>query len=162
MIYILAALVVGFYSQMIVKFWLAVRKFGKWKETISREHHQFAIDATSIFAAPMIVYWAARDWFGFSLPFIHKAPTESWECQLMAVLSACICLTLGYFNGRNRFLNGTDAGIAEAALRYLITRQIITAAEVAAAMPYGITAAEVEAAVPSGQTIDVIAYEVRK
>ena len=85
MIYILAALVVGFYSQMVVNFWLAVRKFGKWNETIGREHHLFAMDGVSLFAALMVVYWAAHDWFGFSLPLFQKAPAASWECMFMAV-----------------------------------------------------------------------------
>lgn len=56
MIYILAALVAGFYSQLVVSFWLSVRKFGKWNETIGREHHMFAMDGVSLFAALMVVY----------------------------------------------------------------------------------------------------------
>ncbi len=149
MIYILAALVAGFYSQLVVSFWLSVRKFGKWNETIGREHHMFAMDGVSLFAALMVVYWAAHDWFGFSLPLFQKAPAASWECMFMAVSCAVASLAIGYFNGRERFTNATHAGIAEAALRFLATRQIITAAEVARAMP-------------NGRIIDITAREVRK
>lgn len=149
MIYILAALIVGFYAQMVINFWIAVRKFDKWKETIGREHHLFAMDGVSLFAALMVVYWAAHDWFGFSLPLFQKAPAESWECMLMALFCAVGCLSIGYFNGRERFNNPTLAGIDEAALRFLAARQIITAAEVAQAMS-------------NGQIIDITPREVRK
>lgn len=149
MIYVLAALVVGFYSQLVVKFWLTVRKFGKWNETIGREHHMFAMDSVSLFTALMVVYWAAHDWFGFSLPLFPKAPMASWECTLLAISCAVASLTIGYFNGRERFTKATHAGIAESALRFLATRQIITAAEVAQAMS-------------NSQVIDITAHEVRK
>lgn len=149
MIYILAALVVGFYSQLVVNFWLAVRKFGKWNQTIGREHHLFAMDGVSIFAALMVAYWAAHDWFGFMLPLFQKEPAPSWLSMFMAVFCAVVCLGIGYFNGRERFTNATHAGIAEAALRFLAARKIITAAEVAHAMP-------------SALVIDVVSREVRK
>ena len=67
----------------------------------------------------------------------------------MAVSCAVASLAIGYFNGRERFTNATHAGIAEAALRFLATRQIITAAEVAHAMP-------------NGRVIDVTSREVHK
>ena len=67
----------------------------------------------------------------------------------MAVSCAVASLAIGYFNGRERFTNATHAGISEAALRFLATRQIITAAEVAQGMP-------------NGRVIDITAREVRK
>ncbi len=149
MIYVLAALVVGFYAQLVVNFWLAVRKFGKWNETIGLEYNLFAMDSVSLFAALMVAYFAAHDWFGFSLPIYQKAPLASWESMLLAVSCAAACLTIGYFNGRERFTVATHAGIDEAVLRWLAARQIITAAEVAHAMPNGLV-------------VDITAREVRK
>lgn len=134
MIYILSSLLAGLYAAMIIGFWRDVCRFGKWHETAGHNPHMFGMDGLSVYLALMVCYYAASDWFGFTLPLFHKGPPVSWESTLMAVVCAAASVTIGYFNGRERFLSPTYAGRREATLRFLAAHQIIDAAEVAAVL----------------------------
>ena len=82
MIYVLSGLLAGLYAAMVIGFWRDVRRFGKWKETIGREVHMFAMDGVSIYAALMVAYFAANDWHGFTLPLFSQGQLMSWQATL--------------------------------------------------------------------------------
>lgn len=130
----IALLFASFFASFPVRFWLAVRRFGesRFKAAIWSDGHMFSLDVVSVFLAVQVLYWAAQDWFGLALPGLRAS--TSWQPGIFAVLSALACLTTIYINGRQRFDDATRAGMPEAALRWLATRQIITAAEVSAAL----------------------------
>lgn len=159
MIYVLSGLLAGLYAAMVIGFWCDVRRFGKWKETIGREVHMFAMDGVSIYAALMVAYFAANDWHGFTLPLFSQGQLMSWQATLLAVACAVTSLSIGYFNGRERFLTPTYAGRREATLRFLATRQIIEAAEVAHALK---VMQQHEARQAADRTIEAEAREVGK
>lgn len=159
MIYVLSGLLAGLYAAMVIGFWRDVRRFGKWKETIGREVHMFAMDGVSIYAALMVAYFAANDWYGCPLPLFSKGQLMSWQAMLLAVACAVTSLSIGYFNGRERFLTPTYAGRREATLRFLASRQIIEAAEVAHALK---VMQQHEARQAAGRTIEAEAREVGK
>lgn len=131
MIYILPGLAAGFYASMVIGFWLAVRNFGKLHIAYRRESQVFIFDAIGVAWALMVPFWAAYDLLGLRLPFMPPEAFASWQCVLNAVVAAVAAVAMGYFNGRERFTSPTHAGLAESAMRFLATRQIITAAEVA-------------------------------
>lgn len=159
MIYVLSGLLAGLYAAMVIGFWRDVRRFGKWKETIGREVHMFAMDGVSIYAALMVAYFAANDWYGFTLPLFSQGQLMSWQATLLAVACAATSLSIGYFNGRERFLTPTYAGRREATLRFLASRQIIEAAEVVHALK---VMQQHEARQAAGRTIEAEAREVGK
>lgn len=159
MIYVLCALIAGLYAALVIGFWRDVRRFGKWKKTIGQEFHLFAMDGVSVYLALMVVYFAAHDWFGVTLPLFDEDPFMSWQATLLAVASMTASLSIGYFNGRERFVTPTYAGRREATLRFLASRQIIEAAEVAHALN---VLHQHEARQPAGRIIDAEAREVRK
>ncbi|HBO6814849.1 hypothetical protein P3818_26085 [Pseudomonas aeruginosa] len=159
MIYVLSGLLAGLYAAMVIGFWRDVRRFGKWKEAIGREVHMFAMDGVSIYAALMVAYFAANDWYGFTLPLFSQGQLMSWQATLLAVACAVTSLSIGYFNGRERFLTPTYAGPREATLRFLASRQIIEAAEVAHALK---VMQQHEARQSAGRTIEAEAREVGK
>jgi len=166
MIYVLSGLLAGLYAAMVIGFWRDVRRFGKWKETIGREVHMFAMDGVSIYAALMVAYFAANDWYGFTLPLFSQGQLMSWQATLLAVACAVTSLSIGYFNGRERFLTPTYAGRREATLRFLASRQTIEAAELAYALEvmqkYQEHPAARRAAAELSRVIDAEAREVRK
>lgn len=166
MIYVLSGLLAGLYVAMVIGFWRDVRRFGKWKATIGREVHMFAMDGLSIYAALMVAYFAANDWYGFTLPLFSEGQLMSWQATLLAVACAVTSLSIGYFNGRERFVTPTYAGRREATLRFLASRQIIDAAEVAHALDvmqqYQEHPATRRAAAELTRVIDAEAREVRK
>ena len=131
MFYIFAGLAAGFYASMVIGFWLAVRKFGKLHIAYRRESQVFNFDVIGVAWALMVPFWAAYDLLGLRLPFMPPEAFASWQCVLYAVVAAIAAVTMGYCNGRERFISPTHAGLAESALRFLAARQIITAAEVA-------------------------------
>lgn len=131
MIYVLAALVGGFYASMVIGFWLAVRRFGKLHPAYRADEQVFHLDVIGIFWALLVPFWASYDLLGVRLPFMASEAFSSGQCVFYAVVCAIAAATMGYFNARERFTNPTHAGMAESALRYLAARQIITAAEVA-------------------------------
>lgn len=159
MIYVFSGLLAGLYAAMVIGFWRDVRRFGKWKETTGREVHMFAMDGVSIYAALMVAYFAANDWYGFTLPLFSQGKLMSWQATLLAVACAVTSLSIGYFNGRERFLTPTYAGRREATLRFLASRQIIEAAEVAHALK---VMQQHEARHAAGRTIEAEAREVGK
>jgi len=159
MIYVLSGLLTGLYAAMVIGFWRDVRRFGNWKETIGREVHMFAMDGVSIYAALMVAYFAVNDWYGFTLPLFSQGQLMSWQATLLAVACAVTSLSIGYFNGRERFLAPTYAGRREATLRFLASRQIIEAAEVAHALK---VMQQHEARQAAGRTIEAEAREVGK
>lgn len=65
------------------------------------------MDGVSIYAALMVAYFAAHDWYGFTLPLFSQGQLMSWQATLLAVACAVTSLSIGYFNGRERFLTPT-------------------------------------------------------
>ena len=104
-------------------------------------------------------YFAAHDWYGFTLPLFSQGQLMSWQAMLLAVACAVTSLSIGYFNGWERFLTPTYAGRREATLRFLASRQIIEAAEVAHAMK---AMQQHEARQAAGRTIEAEAREIGK
>ncbi|KAB8198403.1 hypothetical protein FKV24_002265 [Lysobacter maris] len=86
-----------------------------------------SLDVVTIFLAMLAFHWVGQDWFGLALPGM-RAPHP----QIMAILSTCACMLVAMVNGSRRFDDATRVGMPEAVLRWLVTQQIITAAEVSA------------------------------
>ncbi|RFF66796.1 hypothetical protein D0A40_12970 [Xanthomonas campestris pv. raphani] len=92
----------------------------------------FCLDIVAMFFALVAFYWIAHETLGVSIPGIKNL--ASWEAEVVAFVLTAVCIALAFVNGRQRFLDATRAGMPEAALRWLATRQIIVASEVSAAL----------------------------
>ncbi|MCE4300335.1 hypothetical protein M0411_17310 [Xanthomonas hortorum pv. vitians] len=122
------------YVNLPIRFWLSVRKFGssRFNKALRGDAHMFCLDIVAMFFALVALYWIAHDTLGVSIPGIKSL--ASWEAQIVAFALTATCIALAFVNGRQRFLDATRAGMPEAALRWLATRQIIVASEVSAAL----------------------------
>ncbi|MCO8590378.1 hypothetical protein [Burkholderia multivorans] len=161
MIYVLLGAVSSLYAALVIGFWCDVRRFGKWKETIAIgvEINMLAMDGVSVYLAFMVFYFAAHDWFGFTVSLFHEGRLMSWQATLLAAACAITSVSIGYFNGLDRFTTPTHAGRREATLRFLASRQIIQAAEVAHALE---ALHQHEARLGSSRVIDAGTQEVGK
>ncbi len=121
------------YVNLPIRFWLSVRKFGssRFNEALRGDAHMFCLDIVAMFFALVALYWIAHDTLVVSIPRIKSL--ASWEAEIVAFALTATCIALAFVNGRQRFLDATRAGMPEAALRWLATRQIIVASEVSAA-----------------------------
>lgn len=90
------------------------------------------LDVVAVFFAFAACYWIAYDTLGIAIAGVKDL--ASWEAQIVAFVLTAASMALAYVNGRQRFLDATRAGMPEAALRWLATRQIIAASEVSAAL----------------------------
>jgi|APThiThiocy_cv2_1041547.scaffolds.fasta_scaffold22873_3 hypothetical protein len=131
MLYVFALIFALIFASYPVRFWLAVNRMRRLDAAMRADPHMFAMDGVAVYLAAGVMYYAAHAWFGFTLPFLRiGAP---WANELMAVLLSIACLVVIATNCRQRWNDATRsrAGMPEAVLRWLATRQIITAAEVA-------------------------------
>ncbi|UQQ17151.1 hypothetical protein [Xanthomonas arboricola] len=94
--------------------------------------HMFCLDICGIFIALSVLYWILYDTLGISIPGADKITDV--EANIVAFVLTASFIGLAFINGRERFLDATRAGMPEAALRWLATRQIIVASEVSAAL----------------------------
>ncbi|MCC8628525.1 hypothetical protein [Xanthomonas vesicatoria] len=126
-------LIVG-YVNFPLRFWLSVRKFGasRFNDALRSDAHMLCLDLVAVFFAFAACYWIAYDTLGIAIPGVKDL--ASWEAQIVAFVLTAACMALAFVNGRQRFLDATRAGMPEAALRWLATRQIIVASEVSAAL----------------------------
>ncbi|WDL17351.1 hypothetical protein [Xanthomonas campestris] len=122
------------YVNLPIRFWFSVRKFGssRFNEALRGDAHMFCLDIVAMFFALVAFYWIAHEALGVSIPGIKNL--ASWEAEIVAFVLTAACIALAFVNGRQRFLDATRAGMPEAALRWLATRQIIVASEVSAAL----------------------------
>ncbi len=128
MFYIFLIVMYVIFASFPIRFWLAVHRFGRLDAAIRSDAHMLALDFVTVVMAVMPVYWAVHSWFGFTVPGFNT--TAEWQTCILAVFSTVGGVGLMLFNGVQRFEDGARAGMPEAALRWLATRQIITVAEI--------------------------------
>ncbi|MEQ7770331.1 hypothetical protein ABQ144_19905 [Xanthomonas hortorum pv. hederae] len=134
MLHFIELMLIAGYIQLPIRFWLSVRKFGinRFNDALRGDAHMFCLDIVATFFALSACYWIAYDTLGISIPGVKKLP--DWEANVLAFVLTAAFIGLAFINGRERFLDATRAGMPEAALRWLATRQIIVASEVSAAL----------------------------
>ncbi|CEI19087.1 hypothetical protein ACWJKH_00165 (plasmid) [Xanthomonas axonopodis pv. cassiae] len=134
MLHFIELLLIFGYVNFPVRFWLSVRKFGpsRFNNALRSDAHMFCLDVVAIFVGLAACYWIAYNTLGIAFPGTETV--ASWEADVLAFVSTAACMALAFVNGRQRFLDATRAGMPEAALRWLATRQIIVASEVSAAL----------------------------
>ncbi|MFC3279291.1 hypothetical protein [Xanthomonas fragariae] len=134
MLHFIELMLIAGYIQLPIRFWLSVRKFGitRFNDALRGDAHMFCLDICGIFTALCALYWILYDTLGISIPGIDKI--TDLEANIVAFVLTASFIGLAFINGRERFLDATRAGMPEAALRWLATRQIIVASEVSAAL----------------------------
>lgn len=130
--YAIALIFVAICVSFPIRFWLQIRRLGRWEDAVRADAHMFAMDVVAVFLVLPITYWSANAWFGFTLP-LFPPPVAG---GVMAILAAAACLGVIYCNGRQRWDDATRSrgGMPEATLRWLVSHEIIAAAEVAGAL----------------------------
>ncbi|ATS40445.1 MULTISPECIES: hypothetical protein [Xanthomonas] len=134
MLHFIELLLIVVYVNFPLRFWLSVRKFGpsRFNDALRSDAHMLCLDVVAVFFAFAACYWIAYDTLGIAIAGVKDL--ASWEAQIVAFVLTAASMALAYVNGRQRFLDATRAGMPEAALRWLATRQIIAASEVSAAL----------------------------
>ncbi|EGD20297.1 MULTISPECIES: hypothetical protein [Xanthomonas] len=134
MLYFIELMLIAGYIQLPIRFWLSVRNFGisRFNDALRGDAHMFCLDICGIFIALSALYWILYGTLGVSIPGVEKI--TDLEASIVAFVLTASFIGLAFINGRARFLDATRAGMPEAALRWLATRQIIVASEVSASL----------------------------
>ncbi|WP_211453891.1 hypothetical protein [Collimonas antrihumi] len=131
MFYVLTLVPVLMVVIAIYRYWVSVRRIGYFDEVVRRAPNWLPLDGVAVGAAGFVAYYAAMNWWGFTIPMLNTEPLPAWANMFMAVLSCFACMGLAYFNAGMRFDRPSWIGMRESAIRSVAALRVIDALELA-------------------------------